>query len=197
MSRGLRIPALIAWLTILWIALWGSLTWGNVAGGLAVAAGVVGFSRLDAPTSQVTRFRPLWALWYVAVVAWQLLVSNLRLAFEILTPRNGTHTAIVAVPIRGGSDAVINLVANSITLTPGTITIDVKRHDTGPSDADQTGPGATLYVHGIYARDPDVVRADVLRLEMFALRAFGTDEDRAVAERDLAEQVDRLHGDEP
>ncbi len=197
MNAGWRIPALTVWLTILWIALWGSLTWGNVVGGVAVAAGVLAVSRLDTPPSQVTRFRPFWAFWYVAVVVWQLLLSNLRLAYEILTPRNGTHTAIVAVPIRGGSDSVINLVANSITLTPGTMTIDVKRHDADPSDADQTGPGATLYVHGIYARDPDVVRSDVLRLEMLALRAFGTDDDRAVAERDLADQEDRLDGDEP
>lgn len=199
----------MTWLTVLWVALWGSITWANVLGGVAVAAAVVASARLDPATLRPTYFRPHWAVWYVLNVAWQLVVSNVRLAWEVFTPGDGTHTAIVAIPIRGGSDAVVNLVANSITLTPGTMTIDVKRHDDDRAaddlqDEDRAdedlqvaartdhdahegaaAPGVTLYVHGIFAHDLDGMRRDVLRLEELALRAFGSEADFRLAHADV------------
>jgi len=200
---------MIFWLTALWVALWGSISWANVIGGLAVAAGVVLFSRLDAASLRPTYVRPHWAVWYVLVLAWQLLLSNIRLAVEIATPGDGTYTSILAVPIRGGSDAIVNLVANSITLTPGTMTLDVKRHaspatsramrdtnDDGEDDAVMAG--VTLYVHSMYARDLEAVRHDILRLEALALRAFGTREDYLVAQADVLAHEPQLtfHGDQ-
>ena len=195
MSAALRIPAMMAWLTILWVALWGSISWGNVVGGLLVSAGVVVFARLDSSTLRPTRFRPHWAIWYVVVVGAKLVTANLRLAYEILTPKDGTRTAIVAVPMRGGSDAVVNLVANSITLTPGTMTIDVKTHDPDGDDPLEEGTTlsrVTLYVHGMFAHDLDAVRLEVLELEALALRAFGSDEDYELAKQDISEHLERV-----
>ena len=177
MKASLRLPMLITWLTTLWVLLWGDVSFANVLGGVAVAIVVVMFARLDAASLRPTHFRPWWALRYLTTVMWQLLTANLRLAIEILTPHDGTYTGIIAVPIRGGSDAVVNLVANSITLTPGTMTIDVKRHDRSGDDDDEMTAGATLYVHGMYMRNVEQVRHDVLRLEALALHAFGTDEE--------------------
>lgn len=191
MRAALRIPAIMTWLTVLWIMLWGDISWANVIGGVAIAAVVVLFARLDPASLRPTYFHPHWALAYVVVLAWQLLLSNLRLAAEILTPGDGTHTAIIAVPIRGGSDAVVNLVANSITLTPGTMTMDVTRHvrdefdRTGDGIVDEMTAGATLYVHCLYGEDVEAVRHQVLQLEELALRAFGSDVDRALAHADV------------
>jgi multicomponent Na+:H+ antiporter subunit E len=191
MRTKLRIPAIMAWLTVLWVMLWGNLSWANVLGGMAIAALVVVAARLDAASLRPTYFHPQWAVAYVVVLMWQLLLSNLRLAVEILTPDDGTYTAIIAVPIRGGSDAVVNLVANSITLTPATMTIDVQRHERDEFDYDGDGvidemtAGATLYVHCLYGKDVEAVRHDVLRLEELALRAFGSDRDRELAHADV------------
>lgn len=188
MHSALRIPAMMLWLVVLWITLWGSVTWANVFGGLAVAVAVVLFARLDAVSLQATYFRPHWAMWYLLVLIWKLLESNVRLAYEILTPGISTHTGIIAVPMRGGSDAVINLVANSITLTPGTMTIDVKRWDVdGDGIDDGDGDSVVLYVHGMYTRDIEAVRHDVLRLEALALRAFGNPEDYARAAQEVTD----------
>lgn len=198
MSSSLRLPMLILWLTILWVLLWGDVSAANVLGGFAVAVAVVLFARLDGASLRPTYFRPWWALRFVVHVAWELLTANLRLAYEILTPKDTTYTGIVAVPIRGGSDAVVNLVANSITLTPGTMTIDVKRHDPPVPDPDrdpdrdpgladhEVTSGATLYVHGMFMHDVEAVRHDILRLEALALHAFGTVEEY---ERALADVV--------
>lgn len=193
-----RIPAMIFWLTALWLALWGSITVANVLGGLVVGTGVVLFARLDTPPLRRTYFRPLWALRYFLTVVWQLLVSNLRLAWEVLTPGDGTHTAILAVPIRGGSNAVVNLVANSITLTPGTMTLDVKYNDAAgvAVDYDVSDDGSpsttsrvTLYVHSMYAADVEAVRHEILVLEALALRAFGSVEDYERAALDVEEHT--------
>lgn len=184
MRASLRIPMLVLWLTTLWVLLWGDVSWANVIGGMVVAFGVVLFARLDSASLRPTHFRPWWALRYVATVVWQLLTANVRLAYEILTPRDTTYTGIIAVPIRGGSDAVVNLVANSITLTPGTMTIDVKRHDRSELDDEMTA-GATLYVHGMFLHDIESVRHDVLKLEALALHAFGTREEYRRAAADV------------
>lgn len=187
MRAALRVPAMMVWLAVLWVLLWGQVTFANVLGGLAVSAAVVLFARLDSASLRPTHFRPWWALRFVATLGWHLLIANLRLAYEILTPGDGTHTGIIAVPIRGGSDAVVNLVANSITLTPGTMTIDVKRHDVDDDAVlDDLQAGATLYVHGMYTKDVESVRHDVLRIEALALHAFGTHDDY---ERALADVV--------
>lgn len=199
MSRvTFRIPAMVFWLATLWVALWGSITAANVLGGLIVGTGVVLFARLDSRPLRRTFFRPLWAIRYLLTVVLQLLVSNLRLAWEVLTPGDGTHTAILAVPIRGGSNAVVNLVANSITLTPGTLTLDVKNNDASgvAVDYDVSDDGSpsttsrvTLYVHSMYAADLEAVRHKILELEALALRAFGSVDDYERAALDVEEHI--------
>ncbi|MGA9277745.1 Na+/H+ antiporter subunit E [Ilumatobacter sp.] len=198
MRQALRIPAIMLWLTILWVFLWGEVSWANVLGGIAVATAVVLFARLEKASLRPTHFHPGWAVFYAISLLWQLLLSNIRLAVEILTPSDGTHTAIIAVPIRGGSEAVINLVANSITLTPGTMTVDVWAHERDELDIDGDGiidemtAGATLYVHCIYGQDVEAVRHQVLRLEELALRAFGSERDHELAHADVVEHATLL-----
>ncbi len=179
MRIGLRVPAFVIWLTALWVALWDDLSWANVLSGLLVAVGVAAVARIDLETLRPTYFRPVWATWYVVVLLRNLVAANLRLAWEILTPGIGTHTGIVAVPMRGGSEAVVNLVANSITLTPGTMTVEVST--SGDVDQDGAEDDVLLYIHGMYTRDTEAVRRDVLHLEELALRAFGTPADYARA----------------
>lgn len=188
MRANLRIPAMMLWLALLWIALWGHISWANALGGLAVATVVVVFARLEDVALRRGNFRPLWAVAYVAVLLWKLLESNLKLAREILTPGLATHTGIIAVPMRSGSDTVINLVANSITLTPGTMTIDIKRWDVDGDGVDDSEiDSVVLYIHGMYTRDVEAVRHDVLELEALALRAFGTPREYELAARDVSD----------
>ncbi|MGI9646119.1 MAG: Na+/H+ antiporter subunit E, partial [Ilumatobacteraceae bacterium] len=165
---------------VLWVALWDDISVANIVGGVVVAAFVVVVAHLDRIERPEPHFHPLLASWYIVQLGWQLALASVRLAWEILTPGQGTYTGIIAVPMRGGSDDVVTLVANSITLTPGTLTVDVTRDDAG----------ATLYVHGMYTRDVEAVRRDVLKLESLALRAFGSDEDAARVEDDFRNQAE-------
>ena len=68
----------------------------------------------------------------------QLIRSNLRVAYDVVTPRNYMRPGVIAVPLDVETDAEITLLANLITLTPGTLSLDLS--------ADRR----TLYVHIMY-----------------------------------------------
>ena len=166
--NGLRTPVLVVWLTALWVLLWGELTLSNVAAGVMVALLVVVFAwptgtRFTASTS----FHPLAALWFLVYFAGQLVVSNLVVAREIVTPGSSLNRAIVAVPMHTSSAAINTLVANCVTLTPGTLTVDVRAPEPG------TAGVPTLYIHALHFVDAESARRDVYRLERYAVAAFG------------------------
>ena len=98
-------------------------------------------------------------------------------ARAVISPRGALHTGIVAVPLRGCSDAVVTLIADAITLTPGTLTIEVRRDP------------PVLFVHALDLRDVAQVQADIRKLEVLAVRAFGSDE--ALAGLDIDDAVSR------
>lgn len=70
--------------------------------------------------------RPLGCLVYVPWLAWQVAKSNVDVALRILLPSKGISPRVVRVPSTQRSDVARTIYANSITLTPGTISIDVR-----------------------------------------------------------------------
>ena len=151
------------WLIAVWLFLWGEVTVGNLVGGSLVAAVVLYLFR---PERVVVggAFRPLAALRFLVYFLVKLVEASLVVAWEVVTPRNRINEGIVAVPLAGVSDLLTTMVANSISLTPGTLTIEVGE------DA------KVLYVHVLHLRDVEQVRSDVHRLELLAIKAFGSDE---------------------
>jgi len=154
--------AFLAWLVTVWVALWGDLSVANVIGGLAAGGAVL----LAFPSAGPRRPRyldPLAALRFLGYFLVQLVSATALVAWEVVTPRPWRlNEAVVAVRVYGASDAVVTLIANAISLTPGTITLEVARGD----------GAATLYVHVLHFRGVEQVRRDVEGLEARALRAF-------------------------
>lgn len=72
---------------------------------------------------------------------YDLVLSSLRVSWDVLTPRLSARPAILAMPLEARSDVEIMLVANLISLTPGTLSLDVS--------ADRR----VLYVHAMYVDD--------------------------------------------
>ena len=159
------------WLTVVWVGLWGSVTAANVLGGVAVALLlVVALPLTEVPTPAVVR--PFALLRFLAFFAVDLVRSSLQVAALVLAPRPALRQAVVAVPVRGASDSLLTLLANAISLTPGTLTLEVDR------------PGSTLYVHVIdVGEGVDAVRADLLHIERLAILSVGSaDVRRALAQ---------------
>jgi multicomponent Na+:H+ antiporter subunit E len=165
-------------LTAVWVCLWGDVTIANIVGGVAVAIGCLVAVPLDAPTGD-GRLRPLAALRYVVFFAKELLVANVVVAVEVVTPGNRDNEGIVALPLAPScSHTVMLVVVNSIGLTPGTVVVDIAED-----------PG-TLYVHVLHLDDHDESVRRLLELERRAIAAFGSDAALAeVAELEAASRV--------
>lgn len=157
-----------AGLALMWAALWGDLRGGTLAAGALVAVGVqLAFPALaPRPTGRVH----VGALAKLGVVfAWMLITANLAVLRRVATPRLTLRPRVVDVELPACSDAVATVVANAVTLTPGTLTLDVAR------GADTV----TLTVHNLDAADPEAVRADVRALYELAAAAFPAGAHRA------------------
>lgn len=146
-------------LVLIWLALWSDVTVGNLITGVLVAAVVVVVAGPWRPGHAVVR--PVAATRFALYFVVKLVESTVVVARTVLAPRERVHTGIVAVPLRGCSDAIATLVADAISLTPGTLTLEVRQDP------------LVLYMHALDVRDVDAVRADVRRLELLALQAFG------------------------
>lgn len=170
--KTIRLPGVLVWLTGLWVLLWGDLSAANVLAGLAVAIGVLTLTRsprLSDPDGAV-RVAPLAALHFLVYVVVKLVEANIVLAKEIVTPRNRINTGVVEVPLRTESNLATMIVANVVTLTPGTVVLE------------SNGSPPVLYVNVLHLHDLDQVRRDLLRIEELSVRAFGS----AAARRELA-----------
>ncbi|PVY40737.1 Na+/H+ antiporter subunit E [Pontibacter virosus] len=84
------------------------------------------------------------ALSFVMFFLKELVVANLRVAYDILTPNYHMKPAVVAIPLSVTTDLEITLLANIITLTPGSLMIDIS--------ADRK----FLYMHTLYVKDDDL-----------------------------------------
>lgn len=181
MSRITTRLGLLVWLTLVWVGLWGSVTFANVLGGLAVAVLLLATLPLsDVPDTQ--RVRPLALLRFVSYFAYDLVRASLQVTLLVLRPRRPLRQAVVAVPVRGASDQLLTLLANAISLTPGTLTLEVDR------------PRSTLYVHvidvGAGPEGVERVRADILALERLAILAVGSQACRIGLEEDMQERTE-------
>lgn len=85
--------------------------------------------------------RYYWFIIYLFVFIWECIKANLDVAYRVLHPAMPIRPGIVKVRTTLKSDLAKMLLANSITMTPGTITVDII--------------GEYLYIHWIYVRSED------------------------------------------
>lgn len=155
---------LFAWLLGLWLLLWRDVSFANVASGVAVSAVAALGLQLHQPTSTARAhgFRPLALARFAVYFSVKLVEANLVLAREVLTPTNDIHTGIIGVSLPPTTDFVTTVIANAVSLTPGTLTLEVR----------WAGAEPTLYVHVLHLHDLDAARAEVLQMARYAMAAF-------------------------
>lgn len=127
-------------LTLAWLALTGRFSAGNFLVGFALAFPVVWLSqRGEATFFYLIKIRRLAE--FAAFFLWDLLKANLRVAHDVLTPRHHMRPGVIAIPLDLHTDLEILVLTTLITLTPGTLSLDVS------SDRN------TLYLHAMYIDD--------------------------------------------
>ena len=138
-------------LTTVWVLLWRDASPGVWVGGLVVAAAIEAVRRTR---ERPSRIRVGGLLRFVVYYLRMVVLSNLRVAWEVVTPNNDQISeAIVAVPLRTESGQAALLVANAISYTPGSLTIDLSESP------------LVLYVHVLHFESADAIRSEVAELE--------------------------------
>jgi multicomponent Na+:H+ antiporter subunit E len=69
--------------------------------------------------------RGSYAIVFLAYFLWELILANLRVAYDVVTIRHFMRPGILAVPLEAHTDFEITALANLISLTPGTLSLDV------------------------------------------------------------------------
>lgn len=127
-------------LAMAWSALLGEFTTVNLVAGFVLGYIILWtMQSVMEATSYFVKVRQVISL--IFVFLWALIQANLRVAYSVLAPFSKMRPGIVAIPLDIESDVEITLLANMITLTPGTLSIDVS------SDK------RVLYVHGMHVHD--------------------------------------------
>lgn len=120
-----------------------------------------------------------YAVLYVLVFLQEVVVANLDVAYRAVAPGPPIEPEVIYVPLRVETDLGVTTIANSITITPGTVTLDY--------DDEYNG----LYVHVIDGRNVEEVVEPIRTWEDYALVIF----DEELEPGDRPERVTITGGD--
>ncbi|MDQ7734371.1 Na+/H+ antiporter subunit E [Halomonas sp. SpR1] len=90
----------------------------------------------------------------------ELIQANLRVAFDIVTPPWHMKPGVIAMPLSARTEMEITLVANLISLTPGTLSLDV------------SDDRKVLYIHAMFLDNEEELRRNLKEMEHRALELF-------------------------
>jgi multicomponent Na+:H+ antiporter subunit E len=138
-------------LAFIWTAATGPFTVANLLVGFLLGYLVLwlAYRAGDEPPGYFRRVRRLFA--FAAYFVVELVRASLRVAHDVVTPKVHMRPGVIAIPLDAETDAEITALANVITLTPGTLSLDLsedRRH---------------LYIHAMFIEDADRLRDEIKR----------------------------------
>ncbi|WP_166984040.1 Na+/H+ antiporter subunit E [Paramicrobacterium fandaimingii] len=154
-------------LVVIWMLLWGQFTWLSLITGVILSLAVSIVFYLPAVDMSI-RVNPWYTVIFFARLLYDIAHASIDIAWLVLKPRYVPSNAIVAIPLRTRSDLIMTWTAESISIVPGSIVLDVDRED------------SVLYVHVINVRTDAAVAAfedEVIRTEKRIALALGTKAD--------------------
>jgi multicomponent Na+:H+ antiporter subunit E len=116
----------LCWLVLVWILLWGNISAANILTGLAIALLITLLLPLPAVPVE-GRLHPVSLVKLLIVVAWNLVLSSLQVAWLAIKPGPPPSSAVLRVRFAVKSDLVLALGVNAINLTPGTMVLEIDR----------------------------------------------------------------------
>lgn len=140
-------------LMLAWAAITGVFSLPNLVIGFIIGYLVIAFSL----SGQDQFARYVWkvprALLFFLHFMKDLLMSNLRVAYDVVTPTHLMRPALIRMPLEASTPGEITILANLISLTPGTLSLEL-------DDAQEV-----LYIHVMYLDGEDVTLASLKDLE--------------------------------
>ncbi|MFN3661982.1 Na+/H+ antiporter subunit E [Yoonia sp.] len=148
-------------LAVMWAALWGSPTLVMLAAGYVLGFLTLWFASpvFGLPDGYFLRAWRIVRL--ILFFIYELIMSSLRVAYDVLTPNDYSTPAILEMPLDVKTDFEILLITNLISLTPGTLSLDV------------SDDRKTLTFHAMYAEDPEALISDMKNgMERLVIEVF-------------------------
>lgn len=146
----MNIAALAVILALVWAAITGSFSLLNLLLGGAVGFAGLWLVRRDLSRPGFLR-KARRALALAFLFIYELLLSAVRVAWLVVSPnmKKQLNPGIIAFPLTAKSDTEITLLANLITLTPGTLSVDVSEDR------------SVIYVHALSVPDKEALIRDI------------------------------------
>lgn len=143
-------PVMTLLITFLWVVVVSRFTLGSLVMGLMVGLAIPLLVRSFWTERPVMR-RPLLALALLARVLLDIVVANVEVARLVLGPTARLRPASLELPLALSSPYVATILASIISLTPGTVSVDIDME------------GRRLLVHALNAPDPEATIATIKR----------------------------------
>lgn len=158
---------LLLWLVVVWGALWGDWSPGNLVFGLILALLVT--RALTLPAIKLSgRFNVLHFAVFVVSFVWQVAKASFHVFKLAIVQGPRVRNAVVGVKLRQNNDLLMTAVGHTMALIPGSLVVEVDR-----------GSG-TLYFHVLDVADEhqaEIFRESALRIEAAWIRIMGSKED--------------------
>jgi multicomponent Na+:H+ antiporter subunit E len=129
-------------LSFIWVALTGSLFYSNFIFGYLLGFGVLWIMNRN-ETDQRYFYRVPKIISFFFFFLYELIKANVQVAYDVITPKYFFKPGIVRYPVNTTTDFEINILATFISLTPGTLIIDI-------SDDKKA-----IYIHVMYLKDEE------------------------------------------
>ncbi|MEM6738655.1 MAG: Na+/H+ antiporter subunit E [Pseudomonadota bacterium] len=150
-------------LAFTWAAVTASFTLSGLAIGFVLGYVALWFTQPifgQGPSPYFTRVTA--AIRLLVYFFYELIKSSIDVAWDVLTPRSYAKPSMIEMPLDAKSDLEILLVTNLISLTPGTLSVDVSEDR------------STLIVHAMFAENPEELVADLKNgMERMVMEAVG------------------------
>jgi len=129
-------------LSFIWVALTGSLFYSNFIFGYLLGFGVLWImNRNEADQRYFYRVPKILSFFFFFL--YELIKANIQVAYDVVTPKYFFKPGIVRYPVNTTTDFEINILATFISLTPGTLILDI-------SDDNKA-----IYIHVMYLKDEE------------------------------------------
>lgn len=143
-----------------WVFLTGNFESANYFFGLIIGYLVIAFLHRQVPSLEGYPYRFPRFIAFLAYFFWTLLLSNLKVAMDILTPPFHMKPGVLGFKTSTKTDLELTLLANLISMTPGSLVLDLSEDKT------------TLFVHTMFLDDEKLAQRDLQDLEQRLLQVI-------------------------
>ena len=157
--------AFAVWCILCWVPDTQHLIAGAVVA--LIVAAIMGSMFVTRPHMLFNPIRIFYFLfWYIPIFIWELIRANFDVAYRVIHPSMPIKPGIVRLKTELKSDTGLTFLANSITLTPGTLTVDINKDE------------GILYIHwiNVVGSDPETTFREIgSRFEPMLKKIFEED----------------------